>query len=292
MSGKGIGYAIAAYVLWGLLPIYWKLLQAVDPMEILMHRMVWSLVFLVAVLSVYKRWDWLKPVLHERKTLILYGAASLLLATNWGIYIWAVHADYIVETSLGYYITPLINVVMGMLLFKEKLRVGQWVAIGIALCGVLYLTFNYGQFPWIGLVLATSFGIYGVLKKQAPLGAFEGLSLETAVMFVPAVIYIGVLQVNHEGALGQVDMQTHVLLLLAGVATAIPLLFFAAAARRIPLSWIGILQYISPSLAMVLGVLVYNEPFGPARQIGFILIWMALIVFSAENVMYMRRSRP
>ena len=290
MSNRGVGYALAAYGLWGLLPIYWKLLQDVDAFQILMHRMVWSLLFLVLILVIRNQWGWVQSVLRNRKVFLIYGGASLLLATNWGLYIWAVNADFIVETSLGYYITPLFNVFFGMLFFQERLRVGQWFSIGIAAIGVCYLTLNYGQLPWIALGLALSFSLYGVLKKQAPLGAFEGLSLETGVMFIPALAYIIYVQSAGEGALGAVSGFTQTMLILAGVATAIPLLFFAAAATRIPLTWIGVIQYISPTMSVLLGVFIYKEPFGIVRQIGFFIIGIALVAFTVENIVYSRRS--
>ncbi|MBX2820944.1 MAG: EamA family transporter RarD [Rhodothermaceae bacterium] len=291
MNRRGVWYALAAYGLWGVLPIYWKSLGQVDAFEILMHRMVWSLIFLIAVLAIRKRFDWLRSVLRDKKTLLLYTVASLLLGSNWGLFIWAVNADFIVETSLGYYITPLFNVLLGMVVFKERLRAGQWVAIGVAALGVVYLTINYGHLPWIALGLALSFSLYGVLKKKAPLGAFEGLTIETAVLFLPALGYLLYLQSSGVGAIGQVDPMTHWLLALTGVATAIPLLFFSAAAQRIPLTWIGFIQYLSPSISMVIALFLYHEPFGVVRQIGFIIIGVALLLFTMENVVYMRRSK-
>ena len=291
MNQRGVWYALAAYGLWGLLPIYWKSLYQVDAVEILMHRMVWSLFFLVVVLIIRKKWVWLSGVVRQRKTLLLYIAASLLLGFNWGLYIWAVHADYIVETSLGYYITPLFNVFLGMVVFNEKLRVGQWVALGVAFIGVIYLTINYGHLPWIALGLALSFSFYGVLKKKAPLGSFEGLTIETAVLFLPAVAYILFLQSTGSGAVGRVDTSTHILLIMTGIATAIPLLFFAAAAQRIPLTWIGFIQYISPSLSLMIGIYIYQEPFGIVRKIGFIIIGIALVLFTVENVLYAHRRK-
>lgn len=291
MMSRGVWFALAAYGLWGLLPIYWKSLYQVDAVEILMHRMVWSLVFLMLVLGVKKQWSWVQSALKNKNTLLLYLCASLLLGFNWGLYIWAVHAEFIIETSLGYYITPLFNVFLGMVVFNEKLRIGQWVAIGVACIGVLYLTINYGHLPWIALGLALSFSLYGVLKKKAPLGTFEGLAIETAVLFLPALGYIVYLQSIGVGAIGRVDELTHVLLAVTGVATAIPLLFFSAAAQRIPLSWMGFIQFISPSISMMIGIYIYHEPFGVVRKIGFIIIGIALVLFTLENVLYTRRSK-
>ena len=290
MNRKGVWYALAAYGLWGVLPIYWKSLGQVEAFEILMHRMIWTLLFLVAVLFIRNNFSWIRAVIKDKKTLFLYTSASILLGGNWGLFIWAVNADFIVETSLGYYITPLFNVVLGMLVFKERLRIGQWMALGVAALGVLYLTLNYGHLPWIALGLALSFSVYGVLKKKAPLGAFEGLTIETAVLFVPAICYVVYLQSAGNGAVGQVDALTHWLLALTGVATAIPLLFFSAAAQRIPLTWIGFIQYISPTISMLIGIFLYHEPFGFVRKVGFIIIGIALILFTMESVLHMRRN--
>ena len=291
MMQRGVWYALAAYGLWGLLPIYWKSLYQVDAIEILMHRMVWSLVFLIVVLAIKKQWAWIQSAVKNKRILLLYVCASLLLGFNWGLFIWAVHAEFIIETSLGYYITPLLNVCLGMVVFNEKLRVGQWIAIGVACAGVVYLTINYGHLPWIALGLALSFSLYGVLKKKAPLGTFEGLTIETAVLFLPAVGYILYLQGSGGGAIGRVDAATHVLLAATGIATAIPLLFFSAAAQRIPLTWIGFIQFISPSLSMLIGIYIYHEPFGIVRKVGFVIIGTALVLFTFENVLYRHRRK-
>ncbi|MBK8905688.1 MAG: EamA family transporter RarD [Anaerolineaceae bacterium] len=288
---KGMLYAIAAYGFWGLFPLYWKTLQHVPALEILSHRMTWSLLFVLVLLAVRRQWTWLKTAVSQPKILLLFTASAVLLSLNWFVYIWGVNAGHIVETSLGYFINPLVSVLMGVFFLGEKLRRGQWVAVGLAAAGVLYLTLRYGALPWIALTLATSFALYGLIRKTAPLGSLEGLSLETALMFVPALGYLVYLEAVGTAAFGHVDVLTTVLLGFAGVATAVPLLLFAAGARLIKLATIGILQYIAPTLQFLLGVLVYHEPFTLDRLIGFSLIWLALLVYSVENIWFIRR-RP
>lgn len=288
---KGMLYAIAAYGLWGLFPLYWKTLQHVPALEILSHRMAWSLLFVLVLLVVRRQWGWLKTAVSQPKTLLLFTASAILLSLNWFVYIWGVNAGHIVETSLGYFINPLMSVLMGVFFLGEKLRRGQWAAIGLAAVGVVYLTVRYGALPWIALTLATSFALYGLIRKTAPLGSLEGVSLETALMFLPALGYLLYLEAAGTAAFGHVDTLTTVLLGFAGVATAVPLLLFAAGARLIKLATIGILQYIAPTLQFLLGVLVYHEPFTLDRLIGFSLIWLALLLYSAENIWFIRH-RP
>lgn len=288
---KGMLYAIAAYGLWGLFPLYWKTLQHVPALEILSHRMAWSLLFVLILLVVRRQWGWLKTAVSQPKTLLLFTASAILLSLNWFVYIWGVNAGHIVETSLGYFINPLMSVLMGVFFLGEKLRRGQWAAIGLAAVGVIYLTVRYGALPWIALTLATSFGLYGLIRKTAPLGSLEGLSLETALMFIPAFGYLVYLEAAGTAAFGHVDTVTTVLLGFAGVATAVPLLLFAAGARLIKLATIGILQYIAPTLQFLIGVLIYHEPFTMDRLIGFSIIWLALLVYSAENLWFIRH-RP
>lgn len=288
---KGMLYAIAAYGLWGLFPLYWKTLQHVPALEILSHRMTWSLLFVLLLLLVRRQWGWLKTAVAQPKTLLLFTASAVLLSLNWFVYIWGVNAGHIIETSLGYFINPLVSVLMGVLFLGEKLRRGQWVAIGLATVGVLYLILRYGSLPWISLTLATSFALYGLIRKTAPLGSLEGLSLETALMFLPALGYLVYLEAAGTAAFGHVDGLTTLLLGFAGVATAVPLLLFAAGARLIKLATIGILQYIAPTLQFLIGVLVYHEPFTTDRLIGFSIIWLALLIYSAENIWFIRH-RP
>lgn len=286
---KGMLYAIGAYSLWGLFPLYWKALQHVPALEILSHRMTWSLGFVLLLLILRRRWDWLKTAVHTPRTILLFVASAMLLSVNWFVYIWGVNAGFIVETSLGYFINPLVSVLMGVFFLGEQLRRGQWLAIGLAALGVLYLTLRYGALPWIALTLATSFALYGLIRKTAPLGSLEGLSLETALMFFPALGYLVYLEVTGTAAFGHVDSLTTVLLGFAGVATAVPLLLFAAGARLIKLATIGILQYIAPTLQFLIGVLIYHEAFTMDRLMGFSLIWLALVIYSGENIWFNRR---
>ncbi len=286
---KGVIYAAGAYILWGLFPLYWKNLDAVPALEILSHRIVWSLVFMLLLLTVRHNWAWLKPALHSKRTLLIFLLTGALLSVNWLTYIWGVNAGFIIETSLGYFINPLVSVLLGVVFLRERLRSGQWLAIAIAAVGVLYLTVSYGALPWISLVLAFSFGSYGLLRKIAPLGSQEGLTLETAWMFIPAFLYLLFVQGQGTAAFLHSDLKTTLMLGLAGVATAVPLLLFASGARLIPLSIVGLLQYIAPTIQFLIGVFVYHEAFTQTRFIGFSIVWMALIIFTAELFMHNKK---
>ncbi len=287
---KGIVYGLTAYGLWGLLPIYWKYLQQIPATEILAHRMVWSLVFVVALLAYQRKWAWLKPALQNKRVVLTYFVAGAFLALNWGVYIWAVNAGFIIETSLGYFINPLVNVLFGFLFLGERLRPWQIAAVGVAAAGVLYLTYSYGTLPWIALTLAFSFGIYGLLKKKATLNSLEGFSLETALLFLPALGYLLYRDAQGIGSFGHVDLTTTLLLALTGIATAVPLILFAAAARRTTLTALGIMQYIAPTMQFLLGIYLYREPFSQDRLIGFVLIWIALVIYTAESLILNRRK--
>lgn len=286
---RGLFYAVAVYGLWGLLPVYWKALHSVPATQIVAHRMVWSMVFVGALLVFKGHWRWLPQVLKQPRTLLLVLAAGCILAVNWLTYVWAVNAGYVIETSLGYFINPLFSVLLAVLFLRERLRAAQWLAIGLALLGVLYLTLAYGSFPWIALTLAFSFGLYGLLKKTTALPALEGLSLETALLFVPALAYLLLQETQGQGAFGHTGGSISLLLMLTGVATGVPLLLFAAAARRIPLSMVGILQYIAPTMQFLLGVFLYHEPFTRSRLVGFSLIWAALLIYSMDGLRVYRR---
>lgn len=277
---QGLWFAFAAYGLWGFLPIYWKLLDHVPSFQILLHRMVWSLGFLLLLLALRRDWKWMRAVARQKRTLLIYLMAALLLACNWGIYIWAVNANFIVETSLGYFISPLVSVFVGVLVFQETLRKGQWLAVGVAALGVMVLSLVYGRPLWIALSLAFSWNIYAALKKLAPLTALRGLMLETAILFLPALTLLIYLQTASPA--GQVDPTTVALLVGCGAVTATPLLFFTAAARRLSLSVLGMMQYLAPTLQFLIGVFVYNEYFDASRLLGFMLIWVSLAVFSFE----------
>lgn len=286
---KGLWYGIGAYGLWGLLPIYWKWLHHVPALELIAQRIVWSFVVLIIVLVAVRQWRAFRVEALKPRVLRIYVLTTVLIGINWFVYIWAVNAGYIVETSLGYFITPLLNVLMGVIILRERLRLTQWIPIGLAAAGVMYLTIVYGSLPWIALTLGFSFGLYGLVKKLAPLGSLYGLTLETGVLFLPMLLYLIFAEVNRQGVFLHTDLVSNLLLIGAGPVTVIPLLLFASAVRRIPLSTIGILQYIAPTLQFLLGVLVYGEPFTSERLIGFGLVWAALIIFTAENLWQHRR---
>ena len=288
---QGIAAGILAYTLWGLLPAYWKALQVVPPLEILCHRSIWSLAFVLLVLAARKQWAWLRQARSSRRTLLISLASACLLSLNWFIYIWAVNSGHVVDSSLGYFIAPLVNVLLGVLFLRERPRLWQTVAIGSATVGVLALTIGYGAFPWIALSLASSFGFYGLLRKVSPLGSLEGLSLETAVLSLPAAAYLISLEGTGGGSFGHAGAAITLLLAGTGVVTALPLLLFAFAARQVTLATVGILQYISPTFQFVLGVLVYGEAFTAARLVGFVPIWLALIIYSVDGVREERRRR-
>jgi chloramphenicol-sensitive protein RarD len=274
--------------MWGFFPVYWKLLHGVPALEIVAHRLAWSLVFLAVIVSVLRGWQDLRQSIN-RRVLLVYLAAGVVLTINWLVYIYGVNAGFVVETSLGYFINPLVSVLFGVIFFREKLPPSKWIPVLLAAAGVLYLTVSYGELPWIALALAFSFGLYGLIKKLSPLAALPGLTLETAAMFVPAVGYLAILEAQGVGSFGHVGALENVLMALAGVVTAVPLLLFSSAARSIPLSTIGILQYIAPTIQFSLGVFVYGESFTPQRLIGFSIVWLALILFWAGG-MYERRK--
>jgi chloramphenicol-sensitive protein RarD len=280
---KGIWNGLAAYALWGFFPIYWKLLQQVPALEVIGHRIGWSFLLLIAVILLTRQWESFRSAASVPKVIALYAIAGVLLTINWLIYVWGVNSGFIVETSLGYFINPLISVLLGVLLLRERLRPAQWVPIGLAAAGVVYLTLTYGRLPWIALSLAFSFGTYGLVKKLAPLGSLYGLTLETALVFPAALLYLGFVEARGTGSFLHHGALTDLLLIGTGVVTSIPLLLFASAARQIPLTMIGVLQYIAPTIQFLIGVFLYHEPFDRSRLIGFSLVWLALIVFWVEN---------
>lgn len=290
MLNKGAISATCAYILWGIFPLFWKNLKHVPATELLAHRISWAFVFLILLLIYQRNWNWIKPTLADKRVTGAFVGAALLLALNWGLYIWAVNSNYIIEASLGYFINPLVNIVLATLLLKEQLRVGQWAAIAVAASGVLYLTFVYGRPPWIALTLAFSFATYGLLKKRGSLNATEGLSFEISVLLVPAVGFVLYLQSSGDGAFVSAGLSTSILLIATGLITAIPLLLFAYGAQRINFSTLGLLQYIAPSMQFLLGVFVYNEPFTRQQLVGFVLIWLALVIYSAESLNNYRQN--
>lgn len=279
---KGILSGIAAYALWGFFPIYWKLLQGVPAPQLLGHRIVWSFLLLLFVVLVTRQWNDFRSTLNAR-TFQIYFIAAILIGINWLTYVWAVNAGFIVETSLGYFINPLLSVLMGVIFLRERLRTVQWIPVVLAAIGVTYLTLAYGRLPWIALLLAFTFGFYGLTKKLAPLGSVFGLTLETGILFLPAVLYLGLAESAGSAAFLHAGVTADLLMIGAGVVTTIPLLLFASAAKQIPLSMIGILQYLAPTIQFLIGVLIYKEPFDQSRLIGFGIVWLALIIFWVES---------
>ena len=284
---KGVLNGILAYTLWGFFPIYWKLLHHVPALQLLSHRIIWSFLLLGIVLVLTRQIGSFRASLNTR-TLQIYLLAAILIGVNWLTYVWAVNAGFIVETSLGYFINPLLSVLMGVLFLRERLRPLQWLPISLATIGVLYLTFTYGRPPWIALLLAFSFGFYGLVKKLAPLGSVYGLTLETGLLFVPALVFLLWVQLTGSAAFLHQGLTTDLLLIGAGVVTTIPLLMFASAAKQIPLSTVGILQYLAPTIQFLIGVFIYKEPFDHSHLIGFGLVWLALIIFWIENFLSSR----
>ncbi len=286
----GVVYALSAYVIWGLFPLYFKALEHIPSLQILAHRMVWSLLVVVLLLAVLRRWAWMRMLRERPAVLARFALSALLLSGNWGIYIWAVNHNHVVDASLGYYINPLVNVALGSLLLHERLRGAQWVALAIAAAGVSVMALEVGHVPWISLSLALTFGGYALLRKTAPLGALEGLAVETAVLFPLALLYLYWLGAHGDNAFATADNATRWLLVAAGPITTVPLLLFAAGARRMSMTLLGVLQYITPSLQLALGVWLYHEPFAAAKIIGFGLVWLGLAVFLLDGLRGARRK--
>lgn len=284
-------HAVGAYVLWGFLPVYWKAIQTVPALQILGHRIVWSFLLMSALILLRKEWPNLRAALSVPRTLAIYLLAAGLLAVNWLTYIWAVNAGRVVESSLGYFINPLVSVMLGVVFLRERLRLWQWLPIVLAAIGVLALTSSYRSSLWIALVLAFTFGLYGMVKKVAPLGSFYSFSLEISILFLPALGYLILADMQSIGAFWRSGLTTSLLLAGTGLVSSLPLLLFGSAARLIPLSALGILQYLAPTCQFLLGVFVYHEHFTPQRLSGFILIWAALLFYWLEGLMFRRQTR-
>ncbi len=287
----GMLAAGGAFVLWGLLPLYWKLLGSVPAMEILCHRIVWSAVFVALLVTCTGRWKEFREALGSRKTLLTMVCSSLLIGVNWGLYIWSVNSGHVLETSLGYYINPLVNVLLGFLIFRDTLRPVQLVAIGLAAAGVVYQLVQLGQLPWIALSLAFSFSLYGLLRKIALVESIPGLLFETLVLTPVVLAYLVYLHVEGTGAFGRQGATIDLFLAGAGVVTSLPLVGFAFGARRIRLVTLGLLQYAAPSIAFMLGVFVFNEPFSADRLITFGCIWSALVLYTGEGIIRARQRQ-
>jgi chloramphenicol-sensitive protein RarD len=292
---SGIWYTAFAYIFWGILPLYWKLLEKVPAVEILAHRIVWSFVFIMCLLVFCKKWDLLKrnfkEIFHSRSQCFAVIASSLLISTNWLVYIWAVNSDHIIETSLGYYINPLISVLLGMVFLKEKLSFWQFISFALAFVGVVILTVQYGQIPWIALTLAISFGLYGLTKKVTKLDSMIGLMFETLFVVPFASLYLIFLAGQGSASFGT-SFSTTLLFIGAGVATGLPLLWFAQGAKTVPLAMIGFLQYIAPSISLLLGIFIYHEHFSKTHLVSFLFIWTALALFSLSKSKRLSALQP
>jgi chloramphenicol-sensitive protein RarD len=288
---KGITYAVGAYVIWGLLPLYWKLLHHVPVFQLLAHRILWSFLFLIGVILVSRQHRALWKAAMNAKVIRVYGVSAVLVAINWFIYVWAVSHGFVIQTSLGYFINPLVSVLIGVVVLREQLRLGQWIPVGVATVGVVYLTFAYGSLPWISLSLAVTWGVYGLVKKFAPLSSLYGLTVETGLLLLPATFYLVLTASTGRGIFLHDTFSSDALIIGTGIATTTPLFLFALAVVRIPLSLTGILQYIAPTLQFLLGLFVFKETFTRDQFIGFSFIWLALILFAGEAIVT-RKRRP
>jgi len=285
---EGTAFAIGAYLIWGMFPIYWKQLDGISALQLIAHRIAWSFALLgILVLGTRSSRTLLNAL--DRRAARTYLGAAVLISVNWFAYVWAVTHGLIVEASLGYFINPLLSVLLGVILFGERLRLLQWLPLGIAALAVAYLTITLGSFPWLAVLLAVTFGLYGAMKKTAPLGAMFGLAVETGILFLPAVGYLVAVEVLGTGAFFHGTPQEDLLMIGAGIVTAVPLLLFAAAVTRVSMTTIGILQYLTPTMQFLIGIAVYDEPFPKARLIGFSLVWVGLALFWIEGI-FARRS--
>jgi len=285
---KGVLFGISAYLMWGFFPLYWPLLKPAGAVEILSHRVTWSLLVMVLLMLRTRSLRWLREIGQRR--LALLALASALISVNWGVYIWAVNHQHVVETSLGYFMTPLVSVMLGVLFMGERLRRIQWIAIGVAAAAVIVLTVDYGRLPWIALGVSSTFGLYGFVKKKAGVGALESLTVETGLLVLPALGYLVFLQSEGSAVFGHVSRNKDMLLVASGLLTAVPLLCFGASANRVPLATIGLLQYIAPILQFLCGTLFFHEEMPASRWAGFFLVWIALAVFTLDSVLQRRRA--
>ncbi|GAB7048926.1 EamA family transporter RarD [Catenuloplanes indicus] len=288
---RGLAYGLTAYAIWGFFPLYIRLLEPAGPVEILAHRVVWSVVFVAALLTLLRGWSFLRSLRGQPKRLGGIALAAVLIGINWGGYIYGVHTERVVETALGYFITPLVVVLLGVLVLRERLRPAQWAALGVSALAVLVLTVDYGRLPYIALTLAASFGTYGLVKKNLALPPSGGLFVESAVLALPALAYLAWLTATGGSTFGTEGAGHLALMVLSGAATAIPLIMFAGAANRLTLTAVGILQYVAPVLQLVVAVFIFHEPMPPARLAGFALVWVALIIFTVDGIRSSRAAR-
>ncbi|MEV5509824.1 EamA family transporter RarD [Streptomyces orinoci] len=287
----GFLYGTAAYAIWGLFPLYWPLLEPTGPFEILAHRMVWSLITVAAALTLTRRWAWIRPLLRQPRRLAMIAAGATLISANWAIYIWAVNSHHVVETALGYFINPLVVIALGVLVMRERLRPAQWAAVAIGAAAVVVLAVGYGKLPWIALGLAASFGTYSLVKKKVALGGLESMAAETAVQFLPALGFLILLGARGKSSFATAGAGHAALLAASGLITAVPLIAFGAAAVRLPLSVMGMLQYLAPVFQFALGLLVFHEAMPPERWAGFALVWLALALLTWDGLRAGRAAR-
>lgn len=289
---RGLLVTASTFVIWGLVPVYWHLLNEVPSFQIIAHRIIWSTVLVVAWLLISNGTGWWRQIAAQPRALPTLALSSMAIAFNWGLYIWAVNAGHVIETSLGYFINPLVSVVLGVVVLKERLRGLQWLAVACAALGVTWLTIDAGTPPWIALGLACSFGLYGLLRKMISVDPVAGLGIESLYLFLPAIGFALWSEAGHGGGFfGGWGWRNDLLLILGGAVTALPLIGFAYGVKRIPLSLVGILQYIAPSLGLLLGVFFFREPFDSAKAIGFAAIWVGLLLFVSDSV-YRSRKIP
>ena len=285
---QGVLYSLLCYTVWGLFPLYWKLLKDVSPVEVLAHRILWSFVFMYLFCVFWKRKS-LRPVFKDKKQTLKLALCGGIISVNWGLYIWAVSNNHVVDASLGYYINPLLNVLLGILFFKERLNRAQTVAVVLAFAGVAYFSYDHGSLPWISLILGLSFAIYASIKKTLTVSSLQGLTVETLLVTPMALLYLTFLFSKHENAIFAISPLMTFLLIMAGVVTALPLFWFGIATGKIPLSTIGFLQYVSPTLQLLIGVVVFGEAFTTAHVVCFCCIWTGLALYSGDMVKRMKK---
>ncbi len=289
MRNRGVLNAFGAYFIWGLVPIYWKLIKHVPAIQLIGHRIIWSFILLAAFLLVTRKWRELCAAASDRKVIGIYLIAAVLVGFNWFIYVWAVTAGFILEASLGYFINPLFSVLLGVIFLRERLRLFQWLSVGLAAAGVIYLAIASSRPLWIALGLTVTFGLYGLVKKKAPLSSINGLTLESGILFLPGLAFLGYQEWIGQGAFLHTGLRSDLLMAGAGLITTIPLVMFTSAAQQIPLSTLGIMHYITPSCQFLLGVLVYGEAFSLTQAIGFGFVWIGLIIYCAEGILMKKR---
>jgi chloramphenicol-sensitive protein RarD len=290
-STLGVIYAGSAFLIWGMAAVYWKALGAVPPLEIIAHRVAWSFLFLMPLIILQRQWKQFIAILQNPRMLLILLSSAIQVGANWLLYVWAVNNNYLLQASLGYYISPLVHVILGMVFFRERLRPPQILAVILAAVGVIYLTIQYGQFPWIAIGLAMSFGLYALIRKAAPVGPLVGLAIEILLLLIPAIGYLFYLDFQGTGSLFRVRFNLDLLLMGCAPLTAVPLLFFTAGAKRLYLSTVGLMQYIGPSGMFLLAVFYYHEPFSTTQVWTFVMIWAALVIYSADSVIYYRREK-